>query len=177
MTHPTAPVSTAPADSAADRPGADPQKWMRWLLATDRSTSALVLRLTLAVVMFPHGAQKLLGWFGGPGFSGTTAYFAELGIPYVFGLLAIVAEFLGALALAAGFLSRIAAFGIGCVMIVAVWLEHLEFGFFMNWFGTMEGEGFEYHLLALGIVIAVLIAGSGRFSVDRWLLHRRGIRP
>jgi putative oxidoreductase len=145
--------------------------WTR-LLATDDRWIPLVLRLTLALVIFPHGAQKLLGWFGGYGFAGTMGFFDSIGIPFVFGLLAIVAEFFGALALAAGFLTRIAAFGIGSVMLVAMFKVHLAVGFFMNWTGQLPGEGFEYHLLVLGIVAALLIGGGGKYAVDRQLAAR-----
>lgn len=143
------------------------------LLATEHNWPLFLTRITLALVIFPHGAQKLLGWFGGYGFTGTMGFFTEgLGIPYIFGLLAIVAEFFGAIALATGFLGRAASFGIGMVMIVAAATSHLANGFFMNWGGNQAGEGFEYHLLALGMSIAVMVGGSGALSVDR-LLSRK----
>lgn len=144
------------------------------LLATEHNWPLFLTRITLALVIFPHGAQKLLGWFGGYGFTGTMGFFTEgLGIPYIFGLLAIAAEFFGAIALATGFLGRIASFGIGMVMVVAAATSHLANGFFMNWGGNQAGEGFEYHLLALGMSIAVMVGGSGALSVDR-LLSRKG---
>lgn len=136
------------------------------VFGTSDDYAALVARLTLAIVIFPHGAQKLLGWFGGPGFSATLD---GLGVPVVLGFLTIVAEFFGALALAVGLLTRVAALGIGAVMVGAVLLVHLPYGFFMNWFGQQQGEGFEFHLLALGLVAVVLIKGAGPFSVDRRL--------
>ncbi len=127
----------------------------------------LILRLTLGLVMFPHGAQKLLGWFGGYGFAGTMEFFTStMGIPVVFAFLAIVAEFFGSLALLSGLLTRIAAFGITCVMAVAVLTTHLQHGFFMNWFGTQKGEGFEFHLLAIGLALALIIRGGGKWSLD-----------
>ena len=143
------------------------------IIATNDSYAALVARLTLGLVMFPHGAQKALGWFGGHGFSGTMGFFTEqMGIPAVFALLAIAAEFAGALGLIAGLLSRIAALGIASVMVVAIGTVHLSNGFFMNWAGNQKGEGFEYHLLALGLSIVVMIMGSGAHSVDRALEKR-----
>ncbi len=138
----------------------------QWLLQTDNGIVGLILRITLAIVIFPHGAQKVFGWFGGPGFKGTMKYFTDSGIPTVFALLAIAAEFLGSLGLAAGFLTRIAAFGIACVMLVAIATVHGSQGFFMNWYGNQKGEGFEYHLLALGVAIAVIIGGAGSWSLD-----------
>ena len=131
----------------------------------------VLLRLTLGLVMFPHGAQKVLGWFGGYGFSGTYGMFTEkMGIPGVFAVLAIAAEFLGSLGLITGTLTRIAAFGIFCVMLVAVLTVHHSNGFFMNWTGSQAGEGFEYHILAMGLALAIMIKGAGPASVDRKFL-------
>ena len=141
---------------------------IRWLLQTDSGVVGLILRITLAVVFFPHGAQKVLGWFGGHGFKGTMKYFTDSGIPTVFALLAMAAEFLGPVGLAVGLLTRIAALGIACVMLVAIVRVHWPNGFFMNWFGNQKGEGFEYHLLALGMAISLIIAGAGlRTREDR----------
>ena len=137
-----------------------------WLLYTEGGAVGLILRLTLAVVIFHHGAQKVFGWFGGHGFKNTLQFFTSSGIPTGFALLAMAAEFLGSLGLAVGFLTRIAAFGIACVMLVAIVTVHWPHGFFMNWSGTQQGEGFEYHLLALGIAIALIIMGGGAWSVD-----------
>lgn len=139
---------------------------LRWLWWTDGSVVGLVLRLTLAVVIFPHGAQKVLGWFGGHGVKSTLKFFTDSGMPAVLALLAIAAEFLGPLGLAAGLLTRVAAFGILCVMLVAIITVHWPHGFFMNWEGNQKGEGFEYHLLALGVAIALIIMGGGAWSID-----------
>lgn len=140
------------------------------LIRTEESRTALLLRFGLAVVIFPHGAQKLLGWFGGPAFDGTMSYLTQVaGLPAFIALLVIVIEFFGAIALAAGFLGRVAAAGIATVMVGAVLTSHLQFGFFMNWTGAQAGEGFEYHLLALAIALAIVIKGSGALSVDRAL--------
>jgi len=129
-----------------------------------------ILRLLLGIVFFAHGAQKMLGWYGGYGFSGTMGFFThQMGIPAPFAFLAICAEFFGGLGLIVGFLGRIAAFGIMCNMIVAVMKIHVHNGLFMNWFGNQKGEGFEYHLLAIAIALAIIIKGSGAFSFDRFL--------
>ena len=145
------------------------------LIATNANDrTATLLRLTLGIVMFPHGAQKMLGWFGGYGFNGTMGFFTgQMGIPAVFAVLAILAEFAGSLGLISGLLSRVAAFGIAANMTVAILTSHLSNGFFMNWYGNQTGEGFEYHLLALGIAIAVMVRGSGSASVDAWLPSRK----
>jgi putative oxidoreductase len=137
---------------------------------TEQNYAVLFLRLALAVAIFPHGAQKLLGWFGGFGYKGTMGYFTQtLGIPTVFGFLAIVAEFFGSLALIAGFLTRPAAFGIGVVMLVAALKVHLPYGFFTNWFGNQKGEGYEYFILAIGMALTLIIAGGGAWSLDQAL--------
>src|SRR5262249_47455140 len=141
---------------------------MRWLLSTDASVIQLLLRWTLAIVIFPHGAQKALGWFGGHGFKGTMGFFKQR-FPTPLALLAIAAEFLGPIGLALGLLTRVAALGIACVMVVAVLTTHTPHGFFMNWYGTQKGEGFEFHLLAIGIALALILGGAGLWSVDAWL--------
>jgi putative oxidoreductase len=141
---------------------------LRKLFATEDSAATSLLRLVLGIVFFAHGAQKMLGWFGGPGFSGTMGMFTGyLHIPAPFAFLAIAAEFFGGLGLILGFLTRIAAFGIAVNMVVAVVMVHSSNGFFMNWTGTQKGEGFEYHLLALAVTTFLMIRGAGAFSVDR----------
>lgn len=151
---------------------------LKKLLATQDDVAALVLRLGLGIVMFPHGAQKLFGWFGGYGFSGTMHFFtATMGIPSVFALAAILAESLGSIALIVGAVSRLAALAIGANMAVAIVMVHWQNGFFMNWYGNQAGEGFEYHLLALTLVLGILIKGGGLWSVDGWLSKKlRGDR-
>lgn len=139
---------------------------LKKILGTDDNVSLLVLRLMLALVFFPHGAQKVFGWFGGNGFSATMGFFVEKGIPAVLAFLAIMAESVGVLALFAGFLTRFAALGIAVNMIICAAGNHLKNGFFMNWMGTQQGEGFEYHLLAVAISLALIIGGGGRWSVD-----------
>lgn len=137
------------------------------IFSTDNSFSTLLLRVALGAVFFPHGAQKVLGWFGGYGFAGTMGFFTDtLHIPAVFALLAIAAEFAGAIGLIAGFFTRIAALGIAGVMTVAITM-HWQYGFFMNWFGNQKGEGIEYHLLALAIALALILRGGGKWSADR----------
>ena len=141
---------------------------MKKLFLTDDSWSGLIVRVTLGVVMFPHGAQKLLGWFGGPGFGVAMAGFTDqMHIPAALALLVIIAESFGALGLILGFLTRIAAFGLLCDMIGAVAMVHGKNGLFMNWAGKQAGEGFEYHLLVIAISLAIMIEGAGRWSVDR----------
>ena len=140
----------------------------RKLLATDENRSTVILRFVLGAVFFAHGAQKMLGWFGGYGFSKTMAYFTGMAhIPAVFAFLAIAAEFFGGLGLMFGFLARIAAFGISVNMIVAIATVHRANGFFMNWTGGQKGEGFEFHLLVLAMTAFLIIRGAGALSLDR----------
>jgi putative oxidoreductase len=144
------------------------------LLVTDNSAASLVGRLALGIVIFPHGAQKVLGWFGGGGFDASMQGFASLGIPAIFGFLAIVAEFAGSIGLVLGCLTRVAAFGIMCNMVVAALTVSWPHGFFMNWYGTQKGEGYEFHIIAAGLALVLVIRGGGMASVDRWLAGRRG---
>lgn len=140
------------------------------LLNTDpRDTAALVARVFLGFVILPHGLQKLLGMFGGYGFSATVEFFSGMGIPSAVGALIVIGESLGALFLILGLISRISAAGIGIIMLGAIVAVHGQNGFFMNWFGTQAGEGYEYHLLALGLAASLIISGGGRFSLDNIL--------
>ncbi|MBI4161484.1 MAG: DoxX family protein [Acidobacteria bacterium] len=146
---------------------------MKAFFRTDDGWTGLVLRVALGGVMLPHGAQKLLGWFGGPGFSGTMEIFTgTLGLPWILAFLVVLAESFGALGLILGFLTRLDAFGILCVMAGAVAMAHWPNGFFMDWFGQQAGEGFEYHLLAMGLALGLLIGGGGRHSVDGAIARR-----
>ena len=140
---------------------------MRSLIATEDRFAPTLVRLTLGIVFFFHGMQKLFGWFGGFGFNGTLHFFTDqMHVPVVFAVLAILAEGLGSLGLLLGFLSRVAAFGIACNMVVAVYMVHRFNGIFMNWAGNQKGEGFEFHILALGLCLFVMIYGGGAWSVD-----------
>jgi putative oxidoreductase len=143
---------------------------LRKLLSTSNDFTVTIVRLVLGVVFFAHGAQKMLGWFGGYGFTGTMGFFTQqMHIPAPFAFLAICAEFFGGLGLIVGLLSRIAAFGIMCNMLVAIATVHVHNGFFMNWTGQQKGEGFEYHLVTLAALFVVLVKGAGAFSIDRAL--------
>ncbi len=146
---------------------------MKAFFQTDDSWTGLILRLTLGLVIFPHGAQKLLGWYGGFGFDGTLGFFTEkMGIPWLIAFLIIMGESFGSLGLLVGFLTRFSAASIGVIMLGAITLVHWPNGFFMNWFGKQAGEGYEYHLLVLGIGIALTVIGAGRWSVDQQIAQR-----
>jgi len=147
--------------------------WLR-LLATDTSLAPSLLRATLAVVMFPHGAQKALGWFGGYGWSGTMGFLTgQIGLPGPLAALVILLEFLGPLLLLTGLGTRLVATGFAGIMFGAIATVHAEHGFFMNWFGAQKGEGYEFHLLVIGGALALALTGGGRWSFDRHLHERR----
>ena len=123
----------------------------------------LTTRLVAGLVMIPHGAQHLLGAFNGPGLAATVQFMGNVGY------LVAIGEFFGGIGLVAGLLSRFSAASIIAIMIGAVMIVHAPFGFFMNWAGTQKGEGFEFHLVMIGLLLATLIAGPGRFSLARLL--------
>lgn len=137
---------------------------------TDNDWSTFILRLSLGAMIFPHGAQKLLGWFGGYGFSGTMGFFTEtMGIPWIFAFAAIMAEFFGGLGLLLGLGTRLWAIAVGATMAVAMLTSHIQHGFFMNWFGNQQGEGIEFFLLAIGLSIGIIFRGGGRLAIDALL--------
>lgn len=141
---------------------------------TDESWVPLILRLVLGGVIWAHGAQKLLGWFGGHGFGGTMGFFTgTMGLPWVVAFLVIIGESIGSLSLMAGFLTRFTAASFIVIMLGAVATVHWPQGFFMNWFGLQQGEGYEYHLLVIGMSLALVAVGGGKGAVDsviaRWL--------
>ncbi len=143
------------------------------LFRTDGSKGTLFLRLALGSVMFPHGAQKVLGLFGGPGYEKTLEIFTtKLHFPASAVILLMITEFVGSLCVAAGLFTRIFSLAIGISMAVCAYLNHLQNGFFMNWFGTQKGEGFEFHILVVGIALALVVNGGGAFSLDRRLVKK-----
>jgi putative oxidoreductase len=146
-------------------------------LNTDASKTALFQRLVLASVVLPHGLQKMFGWFGGWGLSGTIAWFeSALGVPAPLAWLVIASDFLGAIALALGLFTRLTALGTALTMFGAIALVHAPNGFFMNWSGAQAGEGFEFHLLALALSLPLAVRGAGAWSLDRWLLRTLATR-
>jgi len=144
------------------------------LVATDARAPGTIARLALGLVMFPHGAQKMLGWFGGYGLSATYGSLtSKAGLPGVVAGALIFTEFVASLLLITGTFTRIAAFGIMSIMVGAILMVHLPNGFFMNWTGKQAGEGFEYHLLAIALALVAIILGGGALSIDRALTKRR----
>ncbi len=140
---------------------------LRRLLSTNNNAALTIMRLVLGTVFLAHGAQKMLGWFGGFGYSGTMKAFEGMGMPAALAFLIIITEFFGGLGLLLGLFTRVAAVGIVGLMIGAIAMVHAQNGFFMNWMGNQKGEGFEYHLLAIAIALGLLIGGAGPLSADR----------
>ena len=141
---------------------------MRLIFGTENDTAGLIMRLTLGGVMLPHGLQKVFGLFGGAGLQATLhAFTAQMGLPAAVAVLVILAESAGALGLIVGFCTRLCALGIALVMGGAIFFVHGQHGFFMNWAGKQAGEGFEYHLLAIGLALALFIHGAGKWSFDQ----------
>jgi len=140
------------------------------ILKTNNDWTGVITRLTIGLIIFPHGAQKMLGMFGGYGFSGTMVFFTDtMHLPWIIDFLVIVIEFIGSLSLIAGCASRIWAILTIILMIGIIATSHIDNGFFMNWFGNQKGEGYEYHLLVIGLSLATLVNGSGKYSLDKFI--------
>jgi putative oxidoreductase len=146
------------------------------IVKTKEGFDLTILRIALGAVMFPHGAQKMLGWFGGGGWTGTMHFFTEtVHMSYFTGALTILIEFFGSIMLITGTFTRVAALGILGLFIGIIFNIALPNGFFMNWGGDQHGEGFEYHLLVLGMSLALIIGGAGKLSVDSLISKKQTI--
>jgi len=142
------------------------------LTKTDSNYGSIFLRISFAIMMIPHGAGKLFGIFGGFGFDKTMQVFTEtFGIPWIVALFAFLVEFFSAIFILVGYQTRINAVLLAVVMMVAGFF-HLKHGFYMNWFGQKAGEGFEFHILAVGMMLALVMLGGGRYSLDRKMMKK-----
>ena len=140
---------------------------MKKIFQTNESNASTIIRIVLGLILLPHGAQKMLGWFGGYGFNGTMGFLTgTAGLPWIMAFLVIAIEFFGAIALIVGFATRIVAVGIISLFTGIIATSHFQNGFFMNWYGNLKGEGYEFHLLIIGMAIALLVSGAGKWSVD-----------
>ena len=140
---------------------------MKKIFQTNESNASTIIRIVLGLILFPHGAQKMLGWFGGYGFNGTMGFLTgTAGLPWIMAFLVIAIEFFGAIALIVGFATRIVAVGIISLFTGIIATSHLQNGFFMNWYGNLKGEGYEFHLLIIGMAVALLVSGAEKWSVD-----------
>jgi putative oxidoreductase len=139
----------------------------KFLIQTQSSQTPVFLRFTLGLVVLAHGCQSLLGWFGGQGFTATMQFFTDvMELPWIIGFMVICIQFFGALLLLGGLLTRMAAFALFVIFTGMILTSHLDHGFFMNWYGQQQGEGYEYHILVLGICLALMITGGGTWSAD-----------
>ena len=137
------------------------------ILATNSDWVLTLARIVLGIIFFAHGAQKVFGWFGGPGLRKTLRHLTEsLGLPPIIALAAVGAEFVGGVALILGILGRISALSIVVNMLAAIFIVHGKYGLFMNWFGDRKGNGIEYHLLTIALAIVIIAQGAGAFSLD-----------
>lgn len=141
------------------------------IFKTNNDWTGFISRLSLGLILLPHGAQKALGLFGGYGFNGTMGFFTgTLHLPWLIGFLVIIIEFAGSMAIVAGACSRIWSALTIILMIGIIFTSHIQNGFFMNWLGNQKGEGFEYHLLVIGLALAIFVNGSGKYSMDQLFL-------
>ncbi len=161
-------------DATRPQPAAASRGLLARVMDTRDDAAPVVLRVTLASAMVTHGVQKLFGWFGGYGWEGTLGFLTgAIGLPKPIAAAMIVFEAVGPLFLLAGLWTRAFALGFAGIMLGAIATVHAEHGYFMNWDGTQAGEGFEYHLLVIGIALALVIRGSGAWSLDRALTTGR----
>ncbi|GEO11207.1 DoxX family protein [Segetibacter aerophilus] len=140
--------------------------------------AATLGRLALGSVMFAHGAQKLLGWFDGPGFKMTMGFFTgNMELPWIIGFLVIIIEFFGSLSIILGFVTRVSSFAIAILTLAIVQSVHWENGFFMNWYGTQKGEGIEYFILMFALAVSLMITGAGKYSIDAFIITDKSSKP
>jgi len=134
---------------------------------SNSSYAGLILRLTIGVVLFPHGAQLLLGWFGGPGYANSMSMFGAFGLSWLVAFLVIAIQFFGSLMILLGLFTRLISAITIILFLGMIFKAHINVGFFMNWAGTLKGEGYEYHLLAIGLLLVLTVYGAGKFSLDK----------
>lgn len=142
------------------------------LCNTNQNWAPFIARIVLAIVIFPHVAQKILGIWGGHGLEAMMTSFNQwFGIPSFISFLVAIAEFFGAIGLFIGLFGRFMAGSIIMVMLGAIYLV-VNQHFFMNWYSQPRGEGFEFHLLAIGLALIVVVSGSGKYSLDNWIVNK-----
>jgi len=144
------------------------------LLTTTANIGYSIARLTLGLVIFPHGAQKLLGLFGGYGYSPTMDFLTtQMGLSGIIAFSIIMIEFFGSISLILGFVSRFWALSLAVMFMGIIYTTQLEHGFFMNWFGNQAGEGYEYSLLIIGLALTIIVNGSGAWSIDNLISKKQ----
>ncbi|GGH03216.1 DoxX family protein [Pedobacter zeae] len=148
------------------------KNFIKTLLSSESSFAPLILRVTFAVVIWPHGSQLLLGWFGGPGYSNSMAMFGAFALPAMISFLVIAIQFFGSLFILFGLFTRITSVAAIILFLGMIFKAHIQVGFFMNWSGTLQGEGYEYHFLVIGILLVLAIYGSGKIALDNELYKK-----
>ena len=141
------------------------------LLHTDSDYAWTFVRIIAGVIVFPYGMQKLFGWFGGPGIHGTLKDLGFRRIPRSIAWLIIIGQSFGSVAIVSGFLSRVAAGGLFVIFIGAL-IVHWHDGWMMNWYGRKNGEGIEYFVMLVSLLLLVIVKGGGALSVDLWLTRK-----
>jgi putative oxidoreductase len=145
---------------------------MEFLFSTEPSVSILILRVVLGVIFYAHGAQKVLGWYGGHGLKGTAAFFNSMGMPLPLAHLICLLEFLSGIGLLVGFLARFCGLAVVAIMLGAMVTVHWRHGFFLHAeLKPGKGHGIEFNLALIAMPLAVMIEGAGSFSIDLWLVH------
>ena len=146
---------------------------MRYLFQTDHDYVWLFLRMIAGVIIFPYGMQKLFGWFndfgGGVGIKGSLARMRARKVPMALGWLIILGQSFGSVALIFGFMGRVAA-GANLIIFTGALLVHVGDGWTLNWLGKKKGEGIEYFVLLLAVLLVIVVKGSGAVSVDWWIV-------
>jgi len=146
---------------------------LKTLFTTNPNIGFSIARLTLGLVLFPHGAQKLLGLFGGNGYTATVDFFtSQMGLPGIIAFSIIIIEFFGSISLILGLIGRFWALSIAGMFLGIIYTTQFEHGFFMNWYGNQTGEGFEYSLLVIGLALTIVVNGSGKWSVDNLIFKK-----
>jgi putative oxidoreductase len=138
------------------------------LLQTNADYVFTLVRIIAGIIIFPYGMQKLFPWFGAWGIKKSLQQLTLRKIPKFIAWLIIIGQSFGSIALVAGFLGRIAAGGLFIIFTGAL-IVHLPDGWAMNWFGEKKGEGIEYHVMLLTLLLIVIVRGSGAISIDLWL--------
>ncbi|WP_341832044.1 DoxX family protein [Sphingobacterium thalpophilum] len=141
------------------------------IVHTEADYTYTLLRIVEGVIIFPYGMQKLFGWFedfgGGVGIRETLSTMKSKNIPVTLGWLVILSQSIGSILLIAGCLGRLAA-GANIIIFLGAVSFHISEGWTMNWTGRKKGEGIEYFVLLLSILLIVAIKGSGALSIDLW---------